>query len=228
MSDTADDYAVTIAAGEYVFRQGEAGNCAFVVETGDIVLSRDKASGEQVAERLGPGDVFGESALVRDAPREVSARAQTAATLLRIEGASFGELVAGHPEIAARLIGRLSLRLSRARQPPGPSTGTARLVHVSGAEFPLPSKGVALVGRADPHKHFTPEVELSSLDAMRSLSRRHARLLKEGDVFYVQEEPQVRNGTFVNGRRLKPGERLAVADGDEIAFGLIKTTFRLG
>ncbi len=229
MSDTADDYAVTLAAGEYAFRQGEAGSCAFVVETGDLVLSREKG-GQAAAERLGPGDVFGESALVREGPREASVCAETAATVLRLDRATFGELVAGHPEIAAHLIAKLSLRLERARQPaqPKPSGGTARLVHASGAEFPLPAEGQALVGRTDPHKRSQPEVELSSLDERRSLSRSHARFVREGDAFYLQEEPEVRNGTFVNGRRLKPGERAAVADGDEIAFGLIKTTFRLG
>jgi predicted component of type VI protein secretion system len=69
---------------------------------------------------------------------------------------------------------------------------------------------------------------LSSLDAQRSLSRRHATLLRQGDEFHVREEPGVRNGTFVNGKRLKAGVPVKLKEGDEIAFGLIKTVLRLG
>jgi pSer/pThr/pTyr-binding forkhead associated (FHA) protein len=38
----------------------------------------------------------------------------------------------------------------------------------------------------------------------------------------------VRNGTFVNGKRLKAGVPVKLKEGDEIAFGLIKTVLRYG
>lgn len=102
-----------------------------------------------------------------------------------------------------------------------------RFVHASGDEFPLPATGEAVVGRADPVKGYTPDVVLSSLDASRSLSRRHARIVRRGDEFFIVEEPGVRNGTFVNEKALKAGQPHKLADGDEVSFGTIKTTFRL-
>jgi CRP-like cAMP-binding protein len=104
--------------------------------------------------------------------------------------------------------------------------GIPRLVVSGGSDIPLPSQGEALVGRADPQARSRPEVELSAHDTQRSLSRRHARIVREGDVYLVSEEPGVPNGTFVNGERLKAGERRPLKDGDEVRFGLVKTTFR--
>jgi len=62
-------------------------------------------------------------------------------------------------------------------------------VHASGDEFPLPASGEAVVGRADPVKGYQPDVVLSSLDAQRSLSRRHARIVREGDEFFLVDLP---------------------------------------
>ncbi len=233
MDDPEKKYVVAVDAGGYVFQQGEAGSCAFVVESGDIVLVHDDGA---VSERLGPGDVFGEAALVRDEQRPTAARAESQAVLLRLDRPMFPDLVAAHPELAARIIASLSRRRDRvtALAVPAPASAPAtpptnpRLVHESGAEFPLSCDKAAVVGRSDPRKGFVPEVELSALDTQRSLSRRHARLVCEGNIFYVQEESGVRNGTFVNGRRLSAETRVALKDGDEIAFGLIKTLFRLG
>jgi len=114
--------------------------------------------------------------------------------------------------------------------PAGPAAAKAwrpRFVHANGDEFPLPTSGEAVVGRADPVKGYVPDVVLSSLDAQRSLSRRHAKIVRRGDEFFVVEEAGVRNGTFVNGKALKAGQPQRIADGDEVSFGLIKTTFRL-
>jgi hypothetical protein len=234
MGDPETESIVNLKAGDYVYRPGDPAAGAFLIESGEIVLlyqGQDESPGAQ----LGPGEVFGGVALACDDPRDAGARAETDAVLLRIDRQTFPALVARYPEIAAQLVGKLSLRCER-RLPQGAPQGptekdvpvAACLVHASGAEFPLPLEGEALVGRADPEKGYQPHVELSSFDAQRSLSRRHARLFREGRLLYVQEEPGVRNGTFVNGRRIKAGERVPVNDRDEIAFGLIKTTLRLG
>ncbi len=108
-----------------------------------------------------------------------------------------------------------------------PRAWRPRFVAANGDEFPVPPDREGVVGRADPVKGYTPDVVLSSLDAQRSLSRRHARIVRRDDEFFVIEEPGVRNGTFVNGKALKVGQPQRIADGDEVSFGLIKTTFRL-
>jgi pSer/pThr/pTyr-binding forkhead associated (FHA) protein len=103
----------------------------------------------------------------------------------------------------------------------------ARFVHVeSGSQFPLPNASDAVVGRADPRSKFQPEIELSAVDAHRSLSRRHAVIKRAGNDFQLIEEPRVRNGTFLNGTRLSPGVATPLKEGDEVSFGLITTVFR--
>jgi len=235
MAEPDPETVVSVKAGESVYRPGDSGDCAFVIEQGTVVLLKEGGNPDTGA-RLGPGSVFGGTALARESSRASEARAETDLVLLRIARGTFAELVARFPEIAAELVAGLSKRCEGcgAERPAAPvveeaaPAATARLVHSSGAEFPLPPDEEAIVGRPDPQKGFTPQVELSKMDAQRSLSRRHARLFREQGSYYVQEEPGVRNGTFINGRRLKGGERVAVKDGDEIAFGLIKTIFRLG
>jgi len=91
--------------------------------------------------------------------------------------------VKARPELAGAVISAMATRLLRARaaslalaRPGGHATdGPTRgaLVHVeSGLQFPVPDAADVIVGRADPK--FTPDIELSSVDAHRSLSRRHA------------------------------------------------------
>ena len=256
-ASSADDALIaSVKVGEYLFREGEAGREMFVIQAGAVELRKKVGDSEEWMLALTPGDFCGEQALLSGEPHECSARAAAPVKALRIDGPTLLQLVSKEPEIALRLLRALSRRamagMERAleaklliasqteavRQAPVlvASTATsssakprpARLVHTSGDEFPLPADHDALVGRADPTTGFAPDVVLSSLDAQRSLSRRHATLLRQGDEFQVREEPGVRNGTFVNGKRLKAGVPVKVSEGDEIAFGLIKTVLRLG
>ena len=82
----------TTAAGATVFEQGEAGDRFYLIESGEATVVRD---GQQVA-RLGPGDYFGEIALVRDVPRTASVRAESALTLLTLDRDEFIAAVTGH------------------------------------------------------------------------------------------------------------------------------------
>jgi nitrite reductase (NADH) large subunit len=59
----------------------------------------------------------------------------------------------------------------------------------------------------------------------QTLSRWHAWLTQEADVWYVTDTGS-RNGTFVNGKQLAPNERAPLTDGDEVAFGAVKTLYR--
>lgn len=254
---SADEALIASAkAGEYLFREGDAGSEMYIVQDGAVELWKKVGDGEERMLSLVPGDFCGEQALLSGEPHACSARAVTGVKALRIDGPTLMALLGKEPEIALLLMRGLSRRamlgMERALEarlviasqtesvqstpsavviPPLGRTGEpvrARLVHSAGGEFPLPSEHDALVGRADPNTGFAPDVVLSSLDTQRSLSRRHATLLRQGDEYQIREEPGVRNGTFVNGKRLKAGIPVKIKDGDEIAFGLIKTVLRLG
>lgn len=257
----SDKDVLSVKAGESVYRAGDAATEMFLVKEGCVELTRSIGSDEARLALVEAGGFFGEVALLEDSPCDFSARAVTACKLLRLDGPTLREVLKHDPEIALRMIRRLSRRLHTALAaqleaesamhletgrpqapkaktlPPKPKPAEApaaakrplrpRLVHSGGDEFPLPIEGEAVVGRADPVKGYQPDVVLSSLDAKRSLSRRHAKLFRAGGDFWVVEEPGVRNGTFLNGKALKPGQPKKVHDGDEISFGLIKTVFRL-
>lgn len=100
---------------------------------------------------------------------------------------------------------------------------TLALVHVaSGQRFGLESgRDEFLVGRIDPVTGITPEINLGPLDIARSLSRRHAKLLRQGALLFLREEVGTANGTFINGQRLATGAAMPVKPGDRLRFGTI-------
>lgn len=101
--------------------------------------------------------------------------------------------------------------------------GTLVLVHpASGQRFVLePGRDEFLVGRIDPVTGITPEINLGPLDTARSLSRRHAKLLRQGALLFLREEVGTANGTFINGQRLATGTATPVKPGDRLRFGTI-------
>ncbi|MBN8738680.1 MAG: hypothetical protein BGP24_12175 [Lysobacterales bacterium 69-70] len=107
--------------------------------------------------------------------------------------------------------------------PPAAASGGPALLHAaSGQRFPLESgREEFLIGRVDPVTGITPEINLGALDTARSLSRRHAKLLRQGVLLFLREEVGTANGTFVNGRRIATGEPVPVKPGDRLRFGTI-------
>jgi serine/threonine protein kinase len=72
-----------IAAGEWIVREGERGERAYIVESGECEVFRAVA-GEQAIRRIGPGEVIGELALFTAGPRTASIRALTVMSLLEV------------------------------------------------------------------------------------------------------------------------------------------------
>lgn len=87
-----------------------------------------------------------------------------------------------------------------------------------GTEFAL-SAEESTIGRWDADNGIFPDVDLDAHDQEAKVSRRHARIRREGGR-YVIEDLGSTNGTFVNrGRRLIPGNPNILNDGDEIIVG---------
>jgi hypothetical protein len=82
----------SVPAGETVIRQGDPGDLFYVIEDGEVDIEID---GETV-HRRGPGEFFGEIALLRDVPRTATVRARTDVSLLTLERDEFVAAVTGH------------------------------------------------------------------------------------------------------------------------------------
>ena len=66
---------VRVKAGGYFFREGEPGESMFVLESGTVEVRKKAPQGSLVLSRLGPGDFFGEMALIDLAPRSAAVQA---------------------------------------------------------------------------------------------------------------------------------------------------------
>ncbi len=85
-----------------------------------------------------------------------------------------------------------------------------------------------LVGRSDPHSNIFPEVDLSKFDPETKISRRHARIFRQGDLYLVEDLGSV-NGTVVNDAvRLGPRQPRTLENGDKLRLGETTLHFLIG
>lgn len=230
----------------------------FVVQAGRVRLSRPAESpGAQATELavLEKGDFFGESAILDGHPYRADAEALSACDVVEISAATLQRMLTANPEIAVRLLRKLSQRIERLEsnvvvtrvaspepiQPPEPETvrpatppaaatpavakGPRLEAEDGSVRFPLSGDEV-LLGRYDPVTEIQPEIDLSDLDVKRSVSRRHARLTKRKGVWYLSEEVGALNGTFVNGVKLLAGRGAPISDGDTLSLGMVRVVYR--
>ena len=88
----------------------------------------------------------------------------------------------------------------------------------AGKEFPM-NEDEAQIGRWDADGGIFPDVDLDADDPEAKVSRRHARITRRGEQYFIEDLGST-NGTFINrGRRLLPGDRQPLNDGDEVIVG---------
>jgi CRP-like cAMP-binding protein len=97
----------TFPATRLVMKEGDAGKSMYVLIRGKVTVS----IGGVVVERIGPGGVFGEMALVDQGARAASAVAETECQLLSIARADFLNLVKTKPGFAVSLLKTIADRL---------------------------------------------------------------------------------------------------------------------
>lgn len=114
MSEAKEPY-LTVAAGQPVFREGDAGTEMYIIESGTVDILRARSGAEPLAS-LEAGDFFGEMAILEDQPRFASAVARSEARLLRIDRAHFNDVLSQNVEVAIRIMRKLAARVRRSEQ----------------------------------------------------------------------------------------------------------------
>ena len=102
---------VPASVGTEITRQGDVGDRFYLVDEGEVQVIADG----EVVSTLGPGDYFGEIALLRDVPRTATVTARTDAALLALERDEFVSAVSGHPASLEAADAVVAARLARFR-----------------------------------------------------------------------------------------------------------------
>ena len=67
------EFQTTYDTGEYIFVEGDAGDCAYIIESGTVEISLGNDDGKLVLATLNKGEILGEMAIIDGLPRTASA-----------------------------------------------------------------------------------------------------------------------------------------------------------
>jgi CRP/FNR family transcriptional regulator, cyclic AMP receptor protein len=99
------------ADGEVIIRQGEPGECMYVVLEGAADVVREHDGGETLLATLGPGDFTGEMALFEREVRSASVRARGEARILTVDRRTLLHRIHEDPSLAMKILERMSHRV---------------------------------------------------------------------------------------------------------------------
>lgn len=248
--DPIKDSSEHYAAGDIIFRQGDLGTEMYIIQEGQVEIIKHIGGESHVLSQLDKGDFFGEMAILENVARSADAMAKSDVRVLAINGSRFDEMLRKNPEVAVRIIRKYSQRLREANAllermvgkpidvdhaaldatnvAPPEKAARHRLVDVAtGTAFFFSKGDETTIGRADPVTGILPDVDLTPVDTNRSVSRRHAKIIRSGSEYHVLEEVGTVNGTYVNDQRIPTGVPVTLHNGDLLKIGLIsfKTVF---
>ncbi|HQU35919.1 MAG TPA: cyclic nucleotide-binding domain-containing protein [Anaerolineales bacterium] len=108
-----DAKPVSLRAGEFLMKQGDDGDAAFVVVSGEFEVSKQSGQSLIKIDVRNPGDVLGEMALLSRSPRSASVLAITDCEVLRIAPDAFENLLSTSSTAALAVLHWVMNRLSQ-------------------------------------------------------------------------------------------------------------------
>lgn len=238
------DPILSYSAGEQIFAQGDLGTEMFIIQEGSVDIVKQLSGEAHILSHLEKGDFFGEMAVLESLPRSADAIAVSEVRIVAINGSQFDEMLRRNPEVAVRIIRKYSKRLREANAlidklagagvdldhaalemtqiAPSDKLAKHRLLDlVTGTAFFFSTGDETTIGRADPVTGILPDIDLTAVDTNRSVSRRHAKIIRTGSDYHVLEEVGTVNGTYVNDQRIPTGIPVTLHNGDLVKIGLI-------
>ena len=96
--------------GVDIVRQGDVGDCMYVVQSGRVEVLQATATGEQQLAMLETGDFFGEMAVFEKEKRSATVRARGEARVLKVDKKTLMRRIKEDPLLAVKLLQSMSLR----------------------------------------------------------------------------------------------------------------------
>ncbi len=235
--------------GEVIYRQGTAGDFAYILRRGRVALTHIATNGTETVETVAPGDVFGEMSIVLNRRRRYTATAVDDVLVDMIRRVDFLRMIGPNGEELRPLVQRLLRRIHRPEidyspPPPPPAPGLPRIELMPASEETaalLETERIVIdrlpfsVGRRSCEGE-APGGERNDLalwdERPYNLSRRHFVLGTSEEGVIIRDSSRL--GTYINGihiwgwssRRwapLEPGENEIVAGSDTSPFRFIVT-----
>jgi response regulator RpfG family c-di-GMP phosphodiesterase len=102
---------VKCKAGDTLFTEGDRGDSFYVISKGEMIVLKGTGICQRELARMGPGEVFGEMALISHDPRTATLKSLTDTTLLRLKQDDFTILMDQDERFAQRILRLISRRL---------------------------------------------------------------------------------------------------------------------
>lgn len=126
--------------GDYVVRQGEAGDCMYIVLSGELEVVRRGQGREFFLATLGPGNFFGEMSLIDNEPRTASVRSVGQSEVMMLDRQNFLGQVRQDASLAYQILSKMADRTRELSQ---------RLLNI-GALLPMEGDAFRTYGNAYP------------------------------------------------------------------------------
>lgn len=110
-SQAFERFAVTYQPGDMIFSEYEPGDSFYLIQDGRVQISKIMGDIEKTIDILQPGEIFGEMAILEEAPRSASAIALDAVKCLEFNRENFEILMRGNPAIALKLLRLFTKRI---------------------------------------------------------------------------------------------------------------------
>lgn len=213
-----------VEAGETIINEGELGESAYLIEEGEVEVSRAKNGQKVVLATLGKGEIFGEMSMIDDCPRGATITANTATTLSELHRDEFLENLTSEPEFAIRFLRTLFerlrdanvkvLQLEQASTPPSAATAALaqrKLVVILEGETPRAAAALPenpyrveqlplLIGRRSDDPLVNNHWNIAD-EKPWQISRHHLKLVKQvGRICAVDRGSTL--GALVDGKRM--------------------------
>ena len=108
-----DKYGLIMDSGKIIFKENEIGDKMYIIQEGNVRISREIGGKEHILAVLSKGDFFGEMALLFHQPRTASARAAEYCDLYYLDRSTFDRVLRRYPEFKKKVVAFAKQRSSR-------------------------------------------------------------------------------------------------------------------